>query len=95
VREADTQLVSKLTDQDSSIDRLFESGYQERVRLPKPDSTHLDKELPPVLCCVHFGSNADGSIHDNHTLLYDFNDEELPFGIAYWIIVAQQELALT
>jgi len=49
-------------------------------------------ERPGAMMWLGNGSNPDGTIHNNHTPLYNFNDEALPYGIAYWISVARQEL---
>jgi hippurate hydrolase len=40
------------------------------------------------------GVNADGSFHNVHTPKYDFNDEILGLGAAYWASLVQQELSL-
>ncbi len=40
------------------------------------------------------GINADGSFHGVHTPLYDFNDDIIPLGVAYWAGIVEQELAL-
>jgi len=50
-------------------------------------------ERPGAMMWLGNGSNPDGSVHNNHTPLYNFNDEALPYGIAYWISVARTELA--
>lgn len=50
-------------------------------------------ERPGAMMWLGNGSNPDGSVHNNHTPLYNFNDEALPYGIAYWISVARAELA--
>ena len=38
------------------------------------------------------GSAPDGSFHAPHTPKYDFNDEIIPLGVAYWINVVKEEL---
>jgi len=40
------------------------------------------------------GTNADGSYHAVHTPKYDFNDDIIPLGVAYWIGLVKQELNL-
>jgi hippurate hydrolase len=40
------------------------------------------------------GTNPDGSYHAVHTPKYDFNDEIIPLGVAYWIGLVKQELNL-
>ena len=38
------------------------------------------------------GRNPDGTWHALHTPTYDFNDEILPLGTAFWVSVVRQEL---
>ena len=38
------------------------------------------------------GSAPDGSFHAPHTPKYDFNDEIIPLGVAYWVNVVREEL---
>jgi len=39
------------------------------------------------------GVAADGSFHDVHTPLYDFNDAIITLGASYWVSLVQKELA--
>lgn len=47
-------------------------------------------------CMASIGNGADGAelAPRLHTPIFDFNDEALPYGIAYWIGVVEQELGL-
>jgi metal-dependent amidase/aminoacylase/carboxypeptidase family protein len=38
------------------------------------------------------GVAPDGSFHNVHTPLYDFNDQILTLGASYWVSLVQQEL---
>ena len=40
------------------------------------------------------GVEADGSFHNVHTPGYDFNDDILALGAAYWVKLVQTELAM-
>jgi amidohydrolase len=40
------------------------------------------------------GKQADGSFAALHTPKFDFNDEVIPLGVAYWISLVKQELSL-
>jgi hippurate hydrolase len=40
------------------------------------------------------GTNPDGTYHAVHTPKYDFNDDIIPLGVAYWIGLVKQELNL-
>lgn len=45
-------------------------------------------------CMASIGNGADGATLAPrlHTPLFDFNDEALPYGVAYWASVVEQEL---
>ena len=47
---------------------------------------------PGVFMRIGNGVNADGSYHNVHTPNYDFNDEALALGSAYWANLVRQEL---
>lgn len=69
---------------------------------------HVNDALPPTTGAEDFaemmqvkpgtfmrlgnGSAPDGSFHAPHTPKYDFNDEIIPLGVAYWINVVKEEL---
>ena len=38
------------------------------------------------------GAGRDGKVHGLHTPTYDFNDDAIPFGIAYWAELVRHEL---
>ncbi|WP_043833765.1 M20 aminoacylase family protein [Muricoccus aerilatus] len=58
------------------------------------DFAFMLAEKPGAFMRIGNGSNPDGSFHNVHTPLYDFNDEALALGSAYWASLVQQELAL-
>ena len=52
-------------------------------------------EAKPGACIfIGNGSAPDGAVHGLHTPKFDFNDEILPLGAAYWVRVVEQELSL-
>jgi len=69
---------------------------------------HVDADAPPRTGAEDFafmlearpggyimigaGVGPDGSYHNLHTPLYDFNDEILTLGAGYWVSLVQQEL---
>ncbi|WP_159351049.1 amidohydrolase [Roseomonas harenae] len=58
------------------------------------DFAFMLQEKPGVFMRIGNGVNADGSFHNVHTPLYDFNDDALALGSAYWASLVQQELGL-
>ena len=47
---------------------------------------------PGVFMRIGNGAKPDGSFHNVHTPLYDFNDEALALGAAYWASLVRREL---
>ncbi|MBO1075824.1 M20 aminoacylase family protein [Roseomonas marmotae] len=58
------------------------------------DFAFMLQQKPGVFMRIGNGVNADGSFHNVHTPKYDFNDEILGLGAAYWASLVQQELSL-
>jgi hippurate hydrolase len=58
------------------------------------DFAFMLQQRPGVFMRIGNGVNADGSFHNVHTPKYDFNDEILGLGAAYWASLVQQELSL-
>ncbi|MFC4167313.1 amidohydrolase [Teichococcus aestuarii] len=56
------------------------------------DFAFMLQEKPGVFMRIGNGVNADGSFHNVHTPQYDFNDDILALGAAYWASLVQQEL---
>ncbi|KAA2214384.1 amidohydrolase [Teichococcus oryzae] len=56
------------------------------------DFAFMLQQKPGVFMRIGNGMNPDGSFHNVHTPLYDFNDEALVPGVAYWVSLVQQEL---
>jgi len=49
---------------------------------------------PGAFIGIGNGIGADGSYHGLHSPKYDFNDEIIPLGVAYWVELVNQELNL-
>ncbi len=47
---------------------------------------------PGAFMRIGNGAAADGTFHGLHTPMFDFNDDILPLGAAYWVSVVRQEL---
>jgi len=56
------------------------------------DFAFMLQKKPGVFMRIGNGVNPDGSFHNVHTPLYDFNDEILALGAAYWASLVQEEL---
>ncbi|HWX48934.1 MAG TPA: M20 aminoacylase family protein [Roseomonas sp.] len=56
------------------------------------DFAFMLQKKPGVFMRIGNGVNPDGSFHNVHTPLYDFNDEALALGAAYWASLVQEEL---
>lgn len=48
---------------------------------------------PGAMIMIGNGVKPDGTAHFVHTPHYDFNDEIIPLGVAYWVSLVQAELA--
>ena len=57
------------------------------------DFAFMIRAKPGALVFLGNGASVDAPVNALHTPLYDFNDEALPYGIAYWLSVVHQELA--
>ncbi len=49
---------------------------------------------PGAFIFIGNGTGPDGVAHGLHTPKYDFNDEVIPLGAAWWVRVVEQELSL-
>jgi hippurate hydrolase len=58
------------------------------------DFAFMLQRKPGVFMRIGNGVAPDGSFHNVHTPKYDFNDEILVLGAAYWASLVQQELSL-
>jgi metal-dependent amidase/aminoacylase/carboxypeptidase family protein len=56
------------------------------------DFADMLREKPGAFIFIGNGVKADGSFHAVHTPLYDFNDEILTLGAAYWVGLVREEL---
>jgi hippurate hydrolase len=50
------------------------------------------QKRPGSFMFIGNGVAADGSFHNVHTPTYDFNDEILVLGAAYWVSLVEHEL---
>ncbi|UFN46933.1 M20 family metallopeptidase [Roseomonas sp. OT10] len=58
------------------------------------DFSEMMNRVPGAFMRIGNGVGPDGRFHGLHTPLYDFNDEILPLGAAYWVSLVRQELGL-
>ena len=58
------------------------------------DFAFMLEAKPGAFIYIGNGTALDGTVHDVHTPLYDFNDEAIPLGVAWWVRVVEQELRL-
>jgi hippurate hydrolase len=56
------------------------------------DFAEMMRVVPGAFMRIGNGVAEDGSFKGLHTPGYDFNDAALPYGIAYWVSVVEQEL---
>jgi hippurate hydrolase len=56
------------------------------------DFAEMMQVRPGAFMRIGNGVAADGSFNAPHTPKYDFNDEIIPDGIAYWVNIVRQEL---
>ncbi|GGB11953.1 amidohydrolase [Brucella endophytica] len=57
------------------------------------DFSFMLEARPGAMIMIGNGRNDDGSFHFVHTPHYDFNDEIITLGAAYWVSLVQQELS--
>ncbi len=58
------------------------------------DFAYMLEAKPGAFIFIGNGANPDGTVHDLHTPKYDFNDEAIPLGAAWWVKLVEQELKL-
>jgi hippurate hydrolase len=56
------------------------------------DFAFMLQARPGAFIFVGNGTPADGVVHGLHTPKYDFNDEAIPVGAAYWVNLVEREL---
>ena len=56
------------------------------------DFAFMLQQRPGSFIFIGNGANADGSFAGLHTPKYDFNDEIIPLGVAYWVRLVESEL---
>ena len=57
------------------------------------DFAFMLEARPGSFIMIGNGVEPDGSFHNVHTPLYDFNDEIITLGSAYWVSLVQEELS--
>jgi hippurate hydrolase len=57
------------------------------------DFSDMLRVKPGAFIFIGNGVAADGSHHPVHTPRYDFNDDIIPLGAAYWVSLVREELA--
>src|SRR5271166_822202 len=58
------------------------------------DFAFLLKARPGAFVFLGNGVAEDGSFHNIHTPYYNFNDEVIPTGMAYWVSLVHEELGV-
>jgi amidohydrolase len=71
------------------IEKVFTTG--KRVNAGE-DFAFMLEARPGAFIFLGNGIAQDGSFHSIHTPQYDFNDEVIPTGVAYWVSLVQQQL---
>ncbi len=56
------------------------------------DFAYMMEQRPGAFMFIGNGRAPDGKVHQVHTPLFDFNDAAIPYGVAYWAQLVQQEL---
>ncbi|MBB4575644.1 M20 aminoacylase family protein [Rhizobium lentis] len=87
-----------INDRDATTRALAAAGmvFGEKVRTSFPPSTAGDdfaffaQNAPGCYAWLGNGPAVDGALH--HNTAYDFNDEALGYGAAYWVALVEREL---
>jgi hippurate hydrolase len=58
------------------------------------DFAFMMRAKPGAFVFLGNGGPESGPVHALHTPRYDFNDAALPYGVAYWVALVRQELAV-
>lgn len=84
------------TDVAAAAARAIVGGEAVSTEAPKStggeDFAFMLEKRPGAIIGIGNGVNPDGTWHALHTPKYDFNDEILPLGAAYWVSIVRQEL---
>jgi len=62
------------------------------LRTGAEDFSFMLQKRPGSFMFIGNGAAADGSFHNVHTPLYDFNDKIITLGAAYWVSLVEHEL---
>ncbi len=58
------------------------------------DFAYMLDAKPGAFIFLGAGSAPDGTVHHLHTPKFDFNDEAIPYGVAWWVRLVEHELSL-
>jgi hippurate hydrolase len=56
------------------------------------DFAYMLEAKPGAFVFLGNGSAPDGTVHNVHTPVYDFNDDAIPTGVALWVNLVRQQL---
>ena len=56
------------------------------------DFAYMLEKKPGAMIMIGNGIPADGIVHQVHTPKFNFNDDIIPYGVAYWVELVNQEL---
>ena len=87
----ETELAVRAARASVGIERVMTEGK------PVPaseDFAFFLEKLPGAFIFLGNGVSQDGSFHNIHTPLFDFNDAVLPAGIQYWVHLVNEELSV-
>ena len=56
------------------------------------DFAYMMEQRPGAFMFIGNGKATDGKVHQVHTPMFNFNDAAIPYGVAYWAQLVQQEL---
>jgi len=73
----------------AGIEKVIATG--KRVNAGE-DFAFMLEARPGAFIFLGNGAAPDGSYHSIHTPQYDFNDEVIPTGVAFWVSLVQRQL---
>ena len=102
--EADYQFIRRIppvvnaTEPTQTALQAAQTVFGEKVRTAFPPSTAGDDfaffghEVPGCYVWLGNGPAVDGALH--HNTAYDFNDDAIGYGAAYWVRLTETELPI-
>jgi hippurate hydrolase len=88
--EVETQMAIEVATQLVGADRVITNGTPSTGA---EDFAFMLEKRPGAYIAIGNGVSPDGQVHNLHTPHYDFNDEILALGAAYWVGLVNRELA--